>query len=802
MLRGLKPAPLRRPTVSVPAGTAGHDTRPKPAGLNLSAIKSTLDPALDDGPTPAEGSASTSQPQVPAEPELTEISGRVVRLIYQKDDYAVYAIRGSGENRGKEVTVAVTSAIKASRGDNIIAKGSWSTYKNRPTFKAVMIMYEVPKGAQGVVTWLGTKAAAGVGRATAKKLATHFGERLPEVISDPEKLAEAGIPMDKAKTIAEAWNTNAGQAELVEFLGRFGLGEMTIAKIVRKFGGASRRIVQENPWKLAEVIDGVGFKTADAIAFEANHTRDSERRIAAGLRWCLEQKTGKEGHCGLPENVLLEETSRLLELPRTTIKPVIEKIVDDQTTSLDSTTGFLFPVKLLRAETDLSMRLKGLAADGDRISEDEARSAIEKAIDEMGVIRDESQIEAGVMALTNPVSIITGGPGTGKSTIQRAVVAALEKLGRVVALASPTGRAAKRLAEVSGRPASTCHRLLSFNAEKGGFEFDASRPFEEDRFIIDEFSMVDLRLASSFFDAIKPKGGVTIVGDVDQLPSVGAGQVLRDLIESGAIPVTRLKTVHRQAGDSGIVVAAARINKGEHPIPDGDEGTLNGFEFEEIHDHDLLLEQIVTLMKDTLPEMGFDPIKDVQVLAAMRKGDLGIVRLNEVIKASLNPATPDKSVEIRKRVFSVGDRVMHLRNDYAKRVYNGEVGTVAWTGTRINDRNKEEPIIKVDYSGFEAFYGPEDIDDVELSWAATVHKSQGCEFPVVIFACPSEHRRMLTRNLLYTAVTRAKQKCIVIGDGRALQHAVRTADVNRRFTGLSKRVVTRDADMIISPRPS
>jgi exodeoxyribonuclease V alpha subunit len=738
------------------------------------------------------------QKEQPRQPGLTEIACRVTHEVYRSGDYAVYAAKTKDDG---DIKISITSTVSASKGDNIVVRGTWTTYKGSPTFKAAMLMHDIPKGARGIVTWLGTKAAPGVGKETARKLGKFFGDRLPEVVGDATILMQAGIPEAKARAVEDAWNNNANQPELIEFLGRHGIGEMTIAKIVKYYGGAARRIVKEDPWALAEKIDGVGFKTADNIAFEAGHDRRSPRRIEAGIRCALRQLTTSEGHCGLPPGVLINGAINILGLPETLVAAQMDNVIDKDGIVLDEETGKIFPSALFKAENDLTERLVALMESGDRMDEQTARSAIEAAIDAMGINRDESQISAGVMALTSPVSIITGGPGTGKSTIQRAIVNALEAT-RSVVLVSPTGRAAKRLADVTGRPASTCHRLLSFSAEAGGFLFDKSNPFKEDRFIIDEFSMVDLRLGASFMDAVRDNAGVTIVGDIDQLPSVGAGQVLRDLIESGVIPVARLNTVHRQSNDSGIVVAAARINSGKHPVLDDEEG-LNGFDFEQVVSTIDIRSRIVDLMQTTLPAMGYDPIRDVQVLASMRKGELGVHSLNHVIKSALNPGNVEdgQSVEIKKRIFSIGDRVMHLRNDYTKSVFNGEVGTVVWTGKR-KEGNKEEPIFKVDYSGFGAFYGPSDVDDVELSWAATVHKSQGCEFPVVIFVCPSEHRRMLNRNLFYTAVTRAKAKCIVIGHDNALEHAVKTADTNRRHTGLMSRLRNHGVLQAVAAAPS
>lgn len=733
-----------------------------------------------------EPSARAASAQARPAKSIGEVSGRVVREIYSSGDYAVYAV----ETPDGEVTVAGTSGIKAAKGDRIIARGSWGTYKGRPTFRAAMLMHEIPKGARGVVTWLvQTKAVPGVGKTTAEKLARHFGDSLPDLIGKAEELVKAGIGQAKAEAIAEAWNINANQPELIEFLGRHGLGQMTIAKVVRRFGGAARRVVKENPWALAEHIDGIGFRTADSIAIQVGLRMDCVERIRAGLRFTLNQKTALEGHCGLPKELLIEEACSLLGLQEVAVKGAFENFLNECPVTFDEETGLIYPNGLFFAERRLARRLTSMMKTGKSVPYEVARQAIEDAFAEMSVARDELQVQAAIMALTSPLSIITGGPGTGKSTIQRAIVKALEKLGKNVSLAAPTGRAAKRLSEVTGHEAGTCHRLLGFS-ESGEFTYDEDNPFKQDHFIIDEFSMLDVRMAEYFMSAVKPEGCVTIVGDVDQLPSVGSGQVLRDLIESGAVPVSRLTKVHRQEGDSGIVVAAARINSGQHPKPDPMED-IDGFVLDSVNDAVTMRKRIVQLMCEELPAQGFDPIKDVQVLAPMRKGDVGVLALNEAIKKALNPATAEQSVELKNRVFSIGDRVVHLRNDYERNVFNGELGTVTWVGRRKNGEGKEEQAFKVDYSGHGVTYDISNVDDVELSWAATVHKSQGCEFPVVIFVCPMAHRRMLTRNLLYTAVTRAKKKCIVIGSEEALRLAIDTVDVNRRFTGLSLRMQER-----------
>lgn len=742
---------------------------------------------VDDAPSVA---FEKSEPEpIPEDQKLDSIKGTVKKLIYATPEgYQVYILTTKKEKRTVEITVTVTSTVKFNHKEKVIAQGSWGTYKGKETFKAVAITQEIAKGAKGVVSWLNNKVVNGVGKATAERIASHFGDDLPNVIGLPEELVKAGIPFDKAEKIAEAWNNNVAQPELVEFLGRFNLGPKTIANIINRYGAACRVKIERNPWQLAEDIDGISFLKADEIAQMAGHDMKSEARIRAGLKHSLERKTGSEGHCGLPRHLLVEDAESLLKVGVDLVEKYIDVVLENEEVLQPKGSDLIYPVALFMAERKLVRKLQGLLEDGDRVEEDEARAAIEQVVKRLGFKRDESQINAALMAVCNPVSIITGGPGTGKSTTQKIIVEAFKELRKGVWAAAPTGRAAKRLSDVSGMEASTCHRLLKYDARAGGFLHDASNPFQVDRLIIDEFSMVDIKVASSFFDAIKSTSGITIVGDVDQLPSVGPGQVLRDAIDSGALPVTRLQTVHRQSGDSGIVIAAANIRTGRYPIEAGSDA--DGFElianFKPSFDEVNIRKTVVDLMADKLPAMGYNPIDDVQVLSPMRIGPLGIDALNEDLKARLNPLTEDNGITLGSQSFSIGDRVMHLRNDYEKSVFNGEVGVVEKIGEAENENGSREPYIMVDYSGHKAFYKRKDVNDIMLSWAATVHKSQGCEFPVAVIVCANPHRRMLNRNLIYTAITRAKKLCIVVGHKQALEYAIANADVNRRFTGLDK----------------
>ncbi|MDW9478951.1 AAA family ATPase [Sinorhizobium meliloti] len=766
--------------------------------LGLAQTAGTL-PAVPDGPEPqAQNQASDS--------EMEEMSAKVTHRIFPKafvgdDDFAVYAVEfdtanlhGNARLKAKySGKITFAGHYRPEKGEKIVAKGKWVTYKGESSFKAAIMVPEIPKGAEGAVTYLKIAKIEGVGAKTIEKLLKKYGEDLPRVMEDADEMATT-IKRVLADRIAERYTSMIGQPKLVTFLAEFGLREALIQKVIKRFGAASMKIVDENPWRLAEVIDGIGFNKSDMIGRKAGLDMRCEPRIKAGIRFTLNQKTNQQGHCGLTREYLIKASDEVLQIGSEYITPLIDAVIADRDAIFDEDVGLIYPAGLHKAERSLADRLLTIKAKGDITSADSASTAIEAAIEALGVKRDESQVEAALMAVMNPVSIITGGPGTGKSTTQRIIVAALEKLGKSVVLAAPTGRASKRLAEVTGKEASTCHRLLSFSAEKGDFLFDRSNPFPQNRFIVDEFSMIDVRLGSSFLDAIKDRAGITIVGDVDQLPSVGAGQVLKDMIDSGAIPVARLRTIHRQSGDSGIVVAAQRINTGNLPIERGEK--LDGFYmkggFSQFGAEDDIVRDVVDFMARRLPNSGFNPVDDIQVLASMKSGPTGVAVLNERLKAALNPGTAENTVVFKggggELRYSVGDRVMHTRNDYAKKVYNGEVGIVVDTGMRSREDGKQEAYIKVDYSGHFAYYVQEDSGDITMAWASTVHKSQGCEFPVVIFVCPSAHRRMLNRNLFYTAVTRAKKVCIVIGNDSAVQHAVNTEDLDKRGTGLAKRL--------------
>lgn len=799
----VRSAPALRPDqpVSARPPAISREPGPGPARTGLAGLAQVRPEERDE-----EG--DMFPPTLPQAPPLApgqeQLSCSVVKPIFKSNDNAfqVLIIKVGSEEKRCSIRNAHGAFLK---GDRLTLKGKWGAYKGQETFEATSAVPEVPKGAKGIAAWIKAGKVKGVGQGTARRIIEAYGEDAESKIADFDALVAIGIPADKAERIVEAWVANAGQAELFAHLAKHGLGDALIGKVVRRYGAAASRIIEQNPWKLSEDIDGIGFETADKVAMAAGRQKTDPQRYRAALRAAIDQATAQEGHTGLPKQTAVEAGMKLLGFYATNRNGVaseLEAICDGMLHVYDEDTSLVHPVALRAAERDLAARLIAMRAENkaDPIPLDSARNAIAQACADLKVSLDPAQATAAVTALHDGISVITGGPGTGKTTTQRVVVRALQKLGKSVALAAPTGRAAKRLADVSGENASTLHRLLQFSTELGGFTYNEHNPLPEDWSVIDESSMIGTKLAQAFFCALKPGSGATIVGDIDQLPSVDSGQVLRDLMNSGLISVSRLNVVHRQGADSGIVTAAHRINSGKFPVEEGEQ--LDGFSVDVHYSYDEFIPRVIELITKEMPARGYDPLRDVQVLAPMRRGDLGVSKLNDAIKAAINPARDDGRTEkFGVKTFSVGDRVMQMKNDYIKGVFNGEVGFVVDVGRDIEEDGSFTPFMRVDYSGYSVRYRGKEVAEVEQAWACTVHKSQGCEFPAVIFVCPMSAKIMLMRNLAYTAITRAKKECVVIDDGRGLQQAVDNIDKSKRMTGLCTRIKDACVNELPAPAP-
>jgi exodeoxyribonuclease V alpha subunit len=791
------PIPVAPRPAAAPPRAAAQAARPAAAYAPRRGGSMAANLTMESNDPDAREAQAAAGRAAPVQDDTIELRGRVKNERFYAPDsgYTVLVVRF--DNERDDMTLQVTTTVRAHPNDRIVALGKWSTYKGKPQFKAEMIQLEIPREARGIVEWLRNGGVPGVGKAAIKRLVDYAGDGLPDIVDNADETVKSGISMKQAQAIAKAWSSNAAQPRLTSLLGGVGLKPRQIAKVIETYGAYAEKLIDTNPWALLDEVEGIGFVTADRIAQLRGLDMSSPSRILAGLAWVLNECLARDGHCGMPPLELRSSAARMLDVSEGTIDANMGDFVDGVRVVHDDGTGLVYAKSLWECEHDLAHHLAALVSrSGGGVDAAEAEAAVLRAERELGVSldRDGGQFEAACMALVNAVCIITGGPGTGKSTTQKVIVTAMGFVGKkAIALSAPTGRAAKRLAETSGREARTIHRLLDFSPQIGDFSFNENSPLRIDAVIVDEVSMVDVRLFAALTKALPQDACLVLVGDFDQLPSVGPGQVLRDMIASDLLPTAKLTRVHRQAAGSGIAVAAQRINHGLPPVDH--ESPMMGFQLFDYSDP-AIIEEVVNLVRFVLPEAGFDPMRDVQVLAPMRRGEYGVEALNAALKAALNPAVDGdpNSVSIVGRVFTVGDRVMQRRNDYQKGVYNGEVGAITAVGTSPDEDGRRTPFITVDFSGVAATYRPEDVEDVELAYAATVHKSQGCEFPVVIFVAPHDHRRMLNRNLIYTGVTRAKSECILIGDRAVIDHAVKVSDSFRRHTGLQIRLAEAMAE--------
>ncbi len=679
---------------------------------------------------------------------------------------------------GAEV-VAVGALSHLFEGQRIVATGQWVVDgRFGRQFKVETCLVEEPRTMRGLERYLAA-AVEGVGPELARRIVETFGlDALSVLEREPERLTEVPGVGDKTREkIIAAWNRDAAGRELEVTLRGFGLGPALCRRIADRFREEALTVVTRHPYRLVEVR-GVGFRTADAIARSNGIARDDPERVQAAITFTLEEAE-EEGSCYLPEGVLNERLSRL------DVEANVAQVTLDRMAGLGRVTRHTAPLEAQRAVfRPITDRLEARVARAlrDRLSSVPPALAVDVARAEVavGLELDPGQHAAVVLALASGVSVITGGPGTGKTTILRVLLAAARQRSEVWACAAPTGRAARRLTESGGQEAKTVHRLLEYSMQDMDFTRNASKPLEVDGVLVDESSMLDLKLMDAVLAALPTRCRLVLVGDVDQLPSVGAGQVLRDLIQSGVVPVARLTEVYRQARDSGIVRNAHRVNRGEIPISgekeaDGEQ-TRDLFVLARDHAGDAqnLLLQVI---QERLPRLGFDPRRDVQVLTPMHAGLLGTVALNERLQAALNPEGP--SLARAGRTFRVGDRVIQTRNDYDNDVFNGDVGRVVAV---------DGGALSIDFDGRDVTLIGDALDQVELAYAISIHKSQGSEYPAVVVALHHTHFVMLRRNLLYTALTRARRFACLVTSERALRTATGRAGGDERYTRLAARL--------------
>jgi exodeoxyribonuclease V alpha subunit len=714
-------------------------------------------------------------------PERETLVGSVERVTFHNADtgFAVLKIKARGR---RDLVPLVGHAASISAGEYIHAVGVWFTDRTHGLqFKADMLKTTPPTTPEGMARYLGSGMVRGIGNKLAERIVGQFGLDTFEIIeADPSRLQEVpGIGDFRAGKIAAGWAEQKAVRDIMVFLHSHGVSTSRAVRIFKTYGHDAIAVMTEDPYRLARDIRGIGFRSADAIAMRLGIAKESPKRVRAGISFALQTATD-EGHCALPVEELVGLAEKLLEVPSDPIRAAIGFELADGKAVLDriEDRDCLFLKGLHSAERDIAERIRLLARGELPWPTIDVERAIPWVEQRTQKILSASQRNAVDLVIRSKVCVITGGPGVGKTTLLDTILRTLLAKGVRLLLAAPTGRAAKRMSEQTNLEAKTIHRLLEVDPKNGGFRKGPHDPLDCDLLVIDEASMVDVPLMNAITKAIRPRSGLLLVGDVDQLPSVGPGRVLADLIDSGAIPVARLTEVFRQAAESRIVVNAHRINRGdmpEWPKP----GSSSDFYFVECTDPEDGAAKVVEIVRDRLPRrFGLDAIRDVQVLCPMQRGAMGARALNAELQNALNP-NPSAQVERFGSLFRPGDKVMQTENDYEKEVFNGDLGMVV-------DLNVEENLLLANFDGREIEYAFGELDRLVPAYATTIHKSQGSEYPAVVITLATQHYTMLARNLLYTAVTRGRRAVIVVGQRKAVAIAIRTSNARRRWTKLDE----------------
>jgi exodeoxyribonuclease V alpha subunit len=709
------------------------------------------------------------------------LAGLVERVTFHNAENGLCVLRIKARGHRDLITVIGHAAV-ISAGEWVTVSGEWINDRTHgQQFKARFLKTSAPTSIDGIEKYLGSGMIRGIGPAYAKKLVRAFGETVFDTIeAEPERLREVtGIGPVRAGRITAAWAEQKVVREIMVFLHSHGVGTARAVRIYKTYGADAVQVMSENPYRLARDIRGIGFKTADAIAMKLGIEKTAIIRVRAGITYALTEAMD-EGHCGLPTADLVPLAEKLLEVSPDLIRTALDLELAEGTVIGDCLreTDCIFLASLYRAERAIAERLLALTRaklPWGSIDADKAIPWMEKRI---GLELAASQRAAVRLALASKVLVITGGPGVGKTTIVNAILSILAAKGAKLLLCAPTGRAAKRLNETTGHEAKTIHRLLEVDPKGGGFKRDPENPLDCDLLVIDETSMVDVLLMHALLKAVPESAALLVVGDVDQLPSVGPGQVLADMIASGAVVVQRLTEVFRQAAESQIIVSAHRINRGA--IPDlSQSGPASDFYFVPADDPETAVPRIVELVKTRIPRrFRLDPIRDIQVLCPMNRGGVGARSLNIELQAALNPAG-ERKVERFGWTFAPGDKVMQIENDYDKEVYNGDIGY-------IDDVDPETGELVASFDGRSITYGFGELDTLVPAYAATIHKSQGSEYPAVVIPVMTQHYAMLQRNLLYTGVTRGKKLVVLVGQKKAVAIAVRNVSDRRRWSKLSE----------------
>jgi exodeoxyribonuclease V alpha subunit len=713
------------------------------------------------------------------------LTGTIERVTYHNADngFAVLKIVADGQ---RDLVTVVGHLAFAIPGEYIEAKGRWVVDRNHgQQLKADSIRTTHPGTPEGMKRYLGSGFVKGIGPHFATKLVETFGENVFQVIkNEPERLTEIrGIGKTRRERITNSWHEQRVVREIMVFLHGHGVGTARAVRIYKTYGDDAIGIVKSNPYRLAHDIRGIGFKTADEMASRLGIEKSSPLRARAGVGYVLFELTS-EGHCTFPEDQLNQKTSELLGIDVAIVHAAIEyEIAEGHLVRDDVGDGsWIYLASLFHAETRLATRISELASSSHSLPTINIEKALTWVEEKVGLRLAPTQREAISLASKSKVLIITGGPGVGKTTIVDSILRIFSAKKLRCLLCAPTGRATKRLSEATGQEAKTVHRMLEFDPSKYAFKRNAENPLDGDVVLIDEVSMMDLPLAHAVIQSVPEHAALILVGDVDQLPSVGPGLVLADLIDSGVVPTVRLTEIFRQAAESQIVQAAHRINSGKTPSLRSTESETD-FYFSRVEEPADAVDRIVQIVTDRIPKrFSLDPIQDVQVLTPMHRGDLGARNLNQVLQAKLNPPHQSKAeIERFGYVYRIGDKVLQLQNDYTKDVYNGDLGIVA----KVDMTDSE---LTVDFDGRMVAYDFGELDELIPAYAMSIHKSQGSEFPAVVIPVHTQHYMMLQRNLLYTGVTRGKRLVVLVGTEKAVAIAVKRADARRRYSGLRWRL--------------
>jgi exodeoxyribonuclease V alpha subunit len=722
-------------------------------------------------------SATLPQPRTPSD----ELAGLVERVTFfnEESGFAVLRVKVRGQ---RDLVTVLGSLPSISAGEWLTAKGWWLRDKEHGLqFKANTLKAVPPTTSEGVERYLGGGFVKGVGPVLAKKLVGHFGAGVLGVISDnPADLESVdGIGPKRRERIANAWQEGMHIREIMLFLHSHGVSTGRAVRIYKTYGVLAIQTVRENPYTLAKEIHGIGFATADQIAQSVGIPKDSLNRARAGIDHVLLAATS-DGHCALPLEKLKAAAVKLLEVPVETVEQALSQTLTSGLLLLEEIEGepLIFMPHLRKAEEGIASKVKRQAAAAPVYPKIEFEKAVAWCEQRTGKTLAPSQREALKTVLTSRAAIITGGPGVGKTTLVNSILLILRAKKVKCLLCAPTGRAAKRLTETTGLEAKTIHRLLEIDPATGRFSRNEDMPLECDLLIVDETSMVDVLLMYALLRALPKTAGLIMVGDVDQLPSVGPGNALRDLIESGVIPVVRLTEVFRQAASSRIITSAHLIRQGKMPTLQSAESGSD-FYFVERETPEEIAATLARLIQDRIPNhLSLDPIRDIQVLCPMNRGSIGVRELNTALQKALNPVRPgEPAAERFGWRFQVRDKVIQTENDYKKEVFNGDIGVI----------EKIDPVeheVSIRFDDRLVVYDYGELDEVSLAYAVTIHKSQGSEFPAVVIPVAMQHYMLLQRNLIYTGITRAKRLLVVVGQKKALALAVRNDQARKRYSGL------------------